>query len=245
MRAERRRASLVIGVVAAVAYSSWPLGYLVNRTVASQTLASTLEARNQPNSWLFVLLDCTTGALCAVAVALDWSDDPPRGAVRLRQISFCGFALFGVITAVNALIPFGCGNTPVTACATSLSNLSLDDVLTGSSVFVLFLGGCAALARTIRLRRAIASVCVGAAVVGFGACGLVFFHAHFSARAPVGLQHVFLSFTSVLAAVIIAATVTVEGREVRPRRNGPPDADPGAPRNPAAHSGRAPAPSSP
>jgi len=60
------------GLVAALAYCSWPIGFLVNPALTATGLASDLEAHGQPYSWLFILLDCVTGLFALVAVGLAW-----------------------------------------------------------------------------------------------------------------------------------------------------------------------------
>ena len=78
-KSHRGIAVLLVGLVAALAYCSWPVGYLVNPSLAAGALASELDARGQPYSWLFILLDCATGAAALLVVRLTW---PSRGSVN-------------------------------------------------------------------------------------------------------------------------------------------------------------------
>ncbi|HWD24402.1 MAG TPA: hypothetical protein VG368_02965, partial [Acidimicrobiales bacterium] len=57
----RRRVAIGVGIAGALAYSSWPLGYVLNGATARSAFASDLELSGQPYNWLFIGLDCVTG----------------------------------------------------------------------------------------------------------------------------------------------------------------------------------------
>ncbi len=98
----------VIGLasLAGLLYSSWPLGYLLN-PVANRGLASNLQGVGQPYNWLFIILDVISGAIvCRVAWRL-YKDFKPRRH-NLIKTAIISYALFGVFTVIDALIPVDC-----------------------------------------------------------------------------------------------------------------------------------------
>lgn len=97
---------LFVTLCAGVLYSSWPLGYWLN-PVASQGLASNLEATHQPYNWLFVLLDIASGLLVLAASWWLWRLMKKTDLPLLRY-AVLGFGLFGLLTAIDALLPIDC-----------------------------------------------------------------------------------------------------------------------------------------
>jgi len=95
--------------VAGLLYSSWPLGYIFN-PVANRGLASNLEALAQPYNWLFILLDILSG-LIVVGVAVTLYERSRGSRQWLLKWSIVGYGLFGVLTALDALLPIDCLNT--------------------------------------------------------------------------------------------------------------------------------------
>jgi len=98
------RVSTTLAVVAGLAYCSWPLGYILNPTVSRRGLASELEALHQPYDWAFITLDVLAGALTIAVARLLWR--PTDGP--LPKIVLANFALFGLLTAIDALVPMNC-----------------------------------------------------------------------------------------------------------------------------------------
>jgi hypothetical protein len=94
--------------LAAIVYSSWPLGYWLNPAVNRNSLASGLEAIGQPYNWLFIVGDVLSGLLI---LAVGWQ-------LWLHYLSghrhryLAGVVLaavgFGVGTIVDALLPERC-----------------------------------------------------------------------------------------------------------------------------------------
>jgi hypothetical protein len=115
----RLRVSMILAVVAAVAYCSWPLGYLLNPAVSRRGLASELAALHQPYNWLFIALDVLAGALVLTVTGLLWQ----RSADRVRKTILVNFAIFGLLTAIDALMPMSC-EPSLTSCP-SLSHQPL------------------------------------------------------------------------------------------------------------------------
>jgi uncharacterized membrane protein YhaH (DUF805 family) len=146
----------------------------VNPSLAAGALASELEARGQPYSWLFILLDCATGAAALVVVGLSW---PTRGSAnaRWRRAGLLSYALFGISTAVDAMIPVGCGAVSLNACGVSLSQVNTDDILTAVAMIALFVAALCVQVHVTRDRSwsplSISSLIVLAL---WSVCGLVF-----------------------------------------------------------------------
>jgi hypothetical protein len=218
-RSHRGIAVLLVGLVAALAYCSWPVGYLVNPSLAAGALASELEARGQPYSWLFILLDCATGAAALVVVGLGW---PTRGTgnTRWRRAGLISYGLFGVSTAIDAVIPVGCGAIPLNRCGVSLTQVNTDDVLTAVAMIALFVAALCVQVQATR-NREWSLVSIGSLVVLalWSACGLVFLAASFSYRPAIPLQHLTLALTSAVVFVVPALSARRRSREAAERRS--------------------------
>jgi hypothetical protein len=190
--------AVVAGLVVAIAYCSWPIGLAVNPAVTHGELASSLDLYGQPYNWLFILLDCVTGVGTLAVVAATWPTRWSVPARRLRAGLVC-YGLFGVVTAIDALLPSGCAASASGGCATSLNQVNLDDVLTGTSVFALFVAAVFIEACALTTRRRAYAVGPIALTAAWSVCGIFLFRAHFSAQAPVTLQHAMLTMTSAVA----------------------------------------------
>lgn len=101
-------ALIIISCVTAIIYNSWPLGYLLNNQVAHHQFASELEDIGQPYNWLFMSFDILTGILVLYIALLIWR----RFAFLEKDISTkiiaTGFVVFGIFTAISALLPLNC-----------------------------------------------------------------------------------------------------------------------------------------
>ena len=100
---------IVAASLAGVLYSSWPLGYVFN-PVANRGLASNLEGLGQPFNWLFIALDILSG-LVVVGLAVTLYERTRRSRQWLLDWSIVGYGLFGLLTALDALLPIDCLNT--------------------------------------------------------------------------------------------------------------------------------------
>ena len=207
--------TLCIAVAGALAYSSWPLGFLVNPSLAGTALASSFEGRSQPFSWLFILLDCFAG-LCTVIVCVRFlrsrrGSRPPGKALVLALL---GYAVFGVTSAVDAAVPLNCGASSARACAAQLWPVTPDDLLTGIAVLGLF---AAVAILAIQVTRARPPLAVPATVViattVWSAMGLVVLLGGTSPAFTATVQYAFLTATSLLMLLVPAqATVVLRHR---------------------------------
>jgi hypothetical protein len=224
--------TVVAGLIVAIAYCSWPIGLAVNPAVTRGDLVSSLYLHGQPYNWLFIALDCVVGVGALAVAAAAWPPPQVPFAARLRTALVC-YGVFGAITAIDALMPSGCDASRATGCATDLNQLNLDDILTAISVFALFLAAVFVLAHAFGTRRRVGAVGPALLTAAWSICGLLLFAAHFSAQAPVTLQHVMLAMSSAVALTVplllvpsrLAATPAdrggtqppVRGRGRRPR----------------------------
>jgi hypothetical protein len=211
-RAPRRsRTTLWIAVAGALAYNSWPLAFVVNPSLAGSALASSFEGHSEPFSWLFILLDCVAG-LCTATVCfrelrprrgLLW----PGGALVLALLAY---GLFGMATAVDAVVPLDCGSASAQACASQIWPLTPDDMLTGAALFGLFVATVTIIVQMMRRPTALrlpASVGMALALVGWSVLGFIVLVWSTSATMAAVSQYAFLTLTSVLAlAVPLEAT---------------------------------------
>lgn len=107
------RVATLGAATAGILYNSWPLGFWLNPKVSlAGGFASELEALHQPYNWLFIGLDVATGVLVMVVAGLLWQSRMRR----LGKLALLSFALFGVFTIVDALLPMQCAPS-LAACA--------------------------------------------------------------------------------------------------------------------------------
>lgn len=95
------------GILAAILYSSWPLGYWLDPAVARGALASELGAFHRPYNWLFIATDCLTG-LMLLAIGVWQLNKAPAGFSRRGVYSYM---IFGFLVALAALTPLACNPT--------------------------------------------------------------------------------------------------------------------------------------
>jgi hypothetical protein len=208
----REIAAIIAALVVALAYCSWPLGLWLNPSTARTSLASSLEVAGQPFSWLFITLDCAAGA-GSILVAHLGRPTARAAHERVVRVGLIFYAIFGIGTAIDALVPSDCGASVSLECAANLNQLSVDDVLTGASVLALFIAAvCIAVAvfRSHRWRLGIELAFLTGVWV---ALGLSLFSAHFSDRPPVTQQHLMLTATGVVLVMLPSAIVAT--RRVR------------------------------
>ena len=106
--------ALVLAIVAGVVYNSWPLGYFLNPLVThSGGLASELEGLNQPYNWVFISLDTVCGLCVIIASIMLWH----KHLDYIRKATLITFALFGLLTIADALLPMTC-EPSLTTCPT-------------------------------------------------------------------------------------------------------------------------------
>ena len=190
----------------ALAYSSWPLAFLVNPSLAGSALASSFEGRSQPFSWLFILLDCVAGLCTGIVCIRELRPRPslPRPD-KVLVLALLGYGAFGVATAVDAVVPLNCGSASAQACASQIWPLTPDDFLTGTAVLALFVAAVAVIVEMTRGPLAFPSfvpVVITMTLIAWGGLGLSVLLPVTSDTAAAVCQYAFLTLTSVLTFVI-------------------------------------------
>lgn len=106
---QRRLSLFIFGIaaVAAIIYCSWPLGYLLNPAASRHGLASELGAEHQPYNWLFDGFDVMAGLLVMV-VAYLMVRFAPLARIPLARLAIACYGMFGVFTAIDAVVPMRC-----------------------------------------------------------------------------------------------------------------------------------------
>lgn len=102
-----RWAIIVLAALAALAYSSWPLGYYLNPRVGATGYASELAADGQPYNWVFIVGDVLAGVLILMVVWLLQQEYGKKLQDWHRWLLGL-FGVFGVLTIVAALLPMNC-----------------------------------------------------------------------------------------------------------------------------------------
>jgi len=202
----RNRSTLWIACAGALAYNSWPLAFVANPSLAGSALASSFEGRSEPFSWLFILLDCIAGLCMGIVCVHELF--PRQGRLRptgVLVLALLGYGVFGVATAVDAVVPLSCGATSAQACASQIWPLTPDDLLTGIAVLGLFVAAAAVVFQM--MRRPVAfplsvPVTMTIALIGWGVLGLTVVVWSTSTTLAAVDQYAFLTLTSVLAFVV-------------------------------------------
>jgi hypothetical protein len=114
-----------------ILYNSWLLGYYLNPLVAGSALASLLGASGQPYNWLFIWGDVVCGLVVLAISALVYKPN------RLLIISLSGFIVFGIMTALSALLPIHCSGVASSCDFTNVFDIhDITGALAGIGQFV-------------------------------------------------------------------------------------------------------------
>ncbi len=182
-------------ILAAIIYNSWPLGYLLNPSVAGTGLASDFEASGQPYNWFFVACDVLFGVL-VVSLTLWLMKD--RAKWRSSIIYVAGLAAFGIFTAVSALIPLHC-HADIRTCGYDVDQTLGWHDITGA---IAALGLFAAMAAAIGWAAGRLSLAMKLITLVWSLTGLWFLYVsvvndHFWTSAIVPSQEVFLVLSGI------------------------------------------------
>ncbi|MHB1865023.1 MAG: DUF998 domain-containing protein [Candidatus Saccharimonadales bacterium] len=125
--------TLWLGILIAIIYNSWFLSYFLNPKISGIALASSLQASGQPFNWLFIALDVVVGILILLLITLVLKNE------KKIVISLSGLGVFGVLTAVTALVPIHCGSD-IRGCGYQSGQLlDIHDILGAIAAFALFI----------------------------------------------------------------------------------------------------------
>lgn len=100
-----RMPTIWLAWAAAIFYSSWPLGFVLNPSVGRHDLASQLEALHQPYAWTFIGMDVLTGlAVCTAGI---WQLKTYGKSLFARWCA-ASYIGFGVLVILAAIAPLNC-----------------------------------------------------------------------------------------------------------------------------------------
>lgn len=198
-----RQPAVWLAWLAAILYSSWPLGYVLNPFVGRHDLASQLEAPHQPFNWVFIAMDVLTGMTVTIIAIMQINRRSSRLLIRWCVL---GYAAFGLLVAMAALTPLNCDPTAHT-CGPVLRNPAL--LIHGGasilSVVFLFLSTLAlsasAYRKKLKTARAIfIAMLVAWTIFGFGS--LLELRWHITGNT---LQYYFITVCSFSIVLVVAA----------------------------------------
>jgi hypothetical protein len=212
----RSRLTMWIACAGALAYNSWPLAFLVNPSLAGSALASSFEGRSEPFSWLFILLDCVAGLCIAVVCVRELRPRRDfRGPRTMLAFALLGYGVFGMSTALDAVVPLNCGSNSAQECASQVWPLTPDDLLTGIAVLALFAATVAVVFLMTREPAAFPSsvpVTLGITLIGWSLLGLAVLLSTTSAVLAATFQYSFLTLTSILMFIVPLGAVAAHRR---------------------------------
>ncbi len=99
---------LALSILAALLYSAWPLGYLLNPGVSKSSLASGLEAYGQPYNWVFISTDIASAVILIIVVCLLWLSFKNQHSETFLLVTLCPVIIFCLGTIVDAMLPERC-----------------------------------------------------------------------------------------------------------------------------------------
>jgi hypothetical protein len=184
---------MLFGVIGALLYSNWLLGYWLNYRVASAGLASDLQMHSQPYSWLFILGDVLSGLAIAVTAYLLC-----QHRYHLSVYLAAGYFCFGVMTAASALIPVHCGLN-LTLCAVGNGQtFSLHNITGGIASFGQFISLAVLWRLSIRSKMPRwRQWSTAGFLLLWSAGGLLYMYLSLKNVDGVAMQHLFLLLTCV------------------------------------------------
>lgn len=119
----------ILSFIAAIFYTAWAFGYVLNPSVASGGTVSELSATSQPYRYFFLTTDLlmlitiiATAFLTFLTVNKTW-----------QKVTILFYVLFGVLTVVTTFVPLSCAQS-VESCTASTQSVS--HMFAGTFAFV-------------------------------------------------------------------------------------------------------------
>jgi Protein of unknown function (DUF998) len=200
-----RRPALWLAWAAAILYSSWPLGYVLNPVVGRHDLASQLEARHEPFNWVFIGMDIATGLAITIVGMWQMNAGGKRALLKWCALSYVAF---GALVALAAAMPLNCNPETRGACGPLLRNPvllvhGLSSIL--SVLFLLF--STIALGASVYQRRGRGPAyrLFVATLAGWLAFGIGYFVEVLAHNSSNLLQYYFITVCSVSIVLVIGA----------------------------------------
>jgi hypothetical protein len=185
---------LLLGIIGALLYSNWLLGYWLNSRVAIGGLASNLQIHGQPYSWVFVLGDVLSGLVITVAAYFIYMISQQRDQLTVLMIG--GYLCFGVLTAISALLPLHCGTNPSQCAVNNFQPLGIHDAIGGVASFGQFISLIAVWRLNAKLQLSQWFKWLTASLLlTWSASGILYLVLTFTKGNVVLPQHIFLALT--------------------------------------------------
>jgi hypothetical protein len=189
-----RMTTLAVG--AGLLYSSWPLGYILNPSVAHNGLASALEALHQPYNWVFIIGDVGSSLLVILLGGLLWRHYHGQKHQRFLGAVVINMLIFACGTIADTLLPEHCLPEAV-----SCPSWQHDHLLLAHGIFSIVASLCLFLAILIiwwRNRTALWS----AVMLGYTVFGLWSLYEAVSPTTGNFSQHYYITLCSIAIALI-------------------------------------------
>lgn len=203
----KSRLSRWLVLVAALLYSSWPIGYVLNPEISRRGVASELGAYGQPYNWLFISADIIAGLLAFLAAITLWLRLTQERKQRWVRGTIFNLGLFGLFTAIDAALPLGC--TPSVQTCPSIQNdplLLLHGIASVSAIVCLGMCAVILMRKNKNPRRIVATAIVILASLLLGILSVVFF---FLTGPGAFIQHILITICSLWLAFIPAVLYRV------------------------------------
>lgn len=162
------RITTLLVILAAVLYSSWPIGYIVNPKVASHGLASELAGAHQPFAWIFVYGDVAVGLLMLIVAVQLWRQCMPFRQQKTLRLIILNVGGFGLATIIDALLPLSCSMSTQVCPAPEH-----DPLLLTHALFTIIASNCLLVASTLLWYRSRSSRYLQALLIGYLVTSLV------------------------------------------------------------------------
>lgn len=197
-----RNPVVLLGVIAGILYSSWPLGYILNPIVAHTAFASQLEASHEPYDWLFISFDVLSGVILLVGGLIQWT----KAKGLMIKLSIVGYVIFAVLVIVAALLPNECSSPTITCYRASHSSLSIIHGLASIVSVVALLASIVLILKAL-FRHSVSfwlKVILLSTIAGWSIVGLIALAAYHTADENI-VQYAFITICSISLAVSVAA----------------------------------------
>jgi hypothetical protein len=138
-----KKSEVNLSIIAGLLYCSWPLGYWLNPRVATHSLASGLEATNQPFNWFFIATDIASSLLLVIVALLLWHKYKYSKIRQIVGVTLLCIVMFALNTIADALLPEHCiPNLMQCASFTQDHYLLVHGIFSIAASIFLFVGLC-------------------------------------------------------------------------------------------------------
>jgi len=200
---------VVMATITAIIYNTWPLGFILNNPIAHRDLASQLEATGQPYNWLFVSTDVLTGLIVIILAMMFWRRLEKGQSILAIKIIVIGLLMFGLFTAVSALVPLTCQTTDL-RCGSHLYQIfGLHDLTGGIAAIGLFISLVGGWLHGENKPHALTSKLIHWTTILWCLCGIAYVYFSAVNQHMVLVQQIFLVLSGIAVIVICLPTDTL------------------------------------